>query len=101
MTVLDALKRDVAATVGADHGAAVDRLALHGRSFIEDDQRLLLWLIDEVQQYFHDTFVDVTWPACPRHPNHPLWFKEGWWWCERDGAAVARLGDLVTTAKAR
>ena len=35
------------------------------------------WYVDQVvgdvQQYFHDTFVDTTWPACPRHPlRHPL-----------------------------
>ena len=52
-------------------------------------------LVEDVQQDFHDLFVDVTWPACPRHPNHPLWYRDGAWWCETDGVAVARLGELA------
>ena len=50
--------------------------------------------VEDVQQYFQDTLVDTTWPACPRHPNHPLNYEEGSWRCPRDGAAVARLGEL-------
>jgi hypothetical protein len=23
-----------------------------------------------------------------------LWFRDGWWWCERDGHRVAPLGQL-------
>jgi hypothetical protein len=34
-------------------------------------------LVQDVQQALHDEFVDITWPACPHHPNHPLWFKDG------------------------
>lgn len=32
---------------------------------------------------------------CPRHPNHPLWFRDGAWYCERDREALAELGGLV------
>jgi hypothetical protein len=52
-------------------------------------------LVNDVQQYFHDTFVDTTWPACPRHPRHPLWYRAGSWWCVEDGVAIAPLGDLA------
>lgn len=38
-------------------------------------------------------FVDTVWPKCPRH-RHPLWFRDGSWWCERDDLCVARLGEL-------
>jgi hypothetical protein len=88
----DALKSDVTATLGAGREADVDNFAEHGRGFIDDDARFTEWLVDEVQQYFHDTFIDTTWPACPRHPNHPLWFREDWWWC--GGERVAKLGEL-------
>jgi hypothetical protein len=47
-----------------------------------------------VQQCVHDTFVDTSWPACPEHSNHPLWYVEGWWSCKRSGARVAPLGGL-------
>jgi hypothetical protein len=33
-------------------------------------------VVDDVQQYFHDAFVDTTWHGCPHHPNHPLWFSQ-------------------------
>jgi hypothetical protein len=45
------------------------------------------------QQDIHDGFIDTAWPKCPRHP-HPLWFRDGSWWCERDQLCVARLGEL-------
>src|SRR6266516_693806 len=52
------------------------------------------YCIEEVQEDFQDTFVDTTWPACPRHPNHPLNYAEGAWCCPRDGTPAARLGEL-------
>src|SRR6266487_453697 len=52
------------------------------------------YCIEEVQEYFQDTFVDTTWPACPRHPNHPLHFEGGYWHCPSDGAVIAPLGKL-------
>lgn len=30
-------------------------------------------VLEETQQWLHDTFVDTTWPRCPEHGNHPLW----------------------------
>jgi len=52
---------------------------------------------DNFQQDVHDTHWDTTWPACPRHPNHPLWYDLGRdaWCCPRDGAAIAPLGGLA------
>lgn len=88
-----ALKRDVAATLGARHVPAVDEI-LSKRWTSARGSAYTQWLVDEVQQFFHDTFVDTAWPACPRHPNHPLWLNDGWWMCERDTMPVARLGEL-------
>jgi hypothetical protein len=55
-------------------------------------------LIDHFQQDVHDEQWDTTWPACPRHPNHPLWYDERCeaWCCGKDGVALAQLGDLAS-----
>src|ERR1044072_1109505 len=96
--VVVALKADVTATLGAAHDSAVDDCVDRGLTFIDDDSRFMQWLVDEVQQYFHDTFVDTTWPACPRHPNHPMWFRDGAWWCGEE--RVTTLGALSGTSAA-
>jgi hypothetical protein len=86
------LERDVARTLGPryltivhDAAANVEALGLVARCEK---------LVEDVQQYFHDTFVDTTWPACPRHPAHPLEYRDGAWWCQRDAVPVAAVGDL-------
>ena len=53
--------------------------------------------VEALQQRLHDTFVDTSWPPCPRHPNHPLWLVGGEgggsvWCCPRDEAEIAPLG---------
>lgn len=91
------LKRDIAATLGPSHQAIVDRhvkLVLSYADWPEDV--IAAKIINDVQQEIHDTFVDTTWPHCPAHPHHPLWFEEGAWRCSERGAAVAALGDLDT-----
>jgi hypothetical protein len=40
-------------------------------------------------------FIDTSWPTCPRHRRHPLWFRDGAWWCETDDVAIAKLGELA------
>lgn len=55
--------------------------------------------VEDLQQYLHDTFVDTSWPPCPRHPNHPLWLEESEdgaivWQCAQDQVVVAPLGKL-------
>ena len=94
--VVRLLARDVAATLGAAHARAVEDLAANVlRLEIEHRGDKC---VEDVQQYFQDTFVDTTWPACPRHPNHPLDYARGAWHCPRDGATVARLGQLPPRA---
>jgi hypothetical protein len=41
--------------------------------------------------------VDTSWPHCPEHPHHPLWYSKGSWTCERSGRRVAPLGSLGDT----
>jgi hypothetical protein len=91
--VLPLLQRDVATTLGPTHdhlikGIAADVRELHLPGEAEK-------VVNDVQEYFHDTFVDTTWPACPRHANHPLWYRDGSWWCVEDGVPVVRLGELT------
>jgi hypothetical protein len=96
------LAQDVAATLGQDHVSIVTELAAQIHGWIGDDpDRFESTLVEEVQQDFHDTFVDTSWPACPRHPNHPMWYEHGYWCCTRDQVAIAKLGELRPVVEAR
>lgn len=90
-----ALKRDVAVTLGERHARIVER---HARRLLPlvggGADALTTKLTEDVQQELHDTFVDTTWPYCPEHPNHPLWFDEGAWRCRGGGTFAAPLGEL-------
>ena len=97
---MQALLRDAIATLGVgyrtDLGSRLARdaqllLDIHSASAIEDFTQKL---VDDFQQLVHDHFIDVSWPRCPLHPNHPLWLRDGVWRCTRDDVAVARLGEL-------
>ena len=52
--------------------------------------------VEDIQQAYMDTFVDTSWPVCPRHRTHPLWFHDGSWHCDRDRVALAALGELAS-----
>ena len=93
--VLQLLRQDVAATVGHEHDPIVAELAANVLTFRQPSDAAEK-VVEDVQQYFHDTFVDTTWPACPRHSHHPLWFRDNSWWCEHDGVAIVPLGKLST-----
>jgi aminoglycoside phosphotransferase (APT) family kinase protein len=89
------LGRDVSATIGAGFeeviaDTAAERRALRG----SEDARYEEGVVNDLQQFIHDTRADTAWPRCPHHPNHPLWFSDGWWRCEQRGDPIARLGDL-------
>ena len=86
------LRRDVASTLGPEHEPIIDALAAVVLELDISDRGEKI--VGDVQQYFQDNFLDVTWPACPRHPNHPLEFRADDWYCPRDGLPVARLGEL-------
>jgi hypothetical protein len=95
--VVPLLERDLAHTLGDSHVVLVREAAHFNRGLDRED--LGEKLVGDVQQIVHDTFRDSTWPACPKHPNHPLWYKDGAWWCEESNVEIARLGEL--TAKPR
>lgn len=85
---------DVSATIGNGHDESIREIAAQVRTFRDDPADYRQTVVDDVQQYFHDVFIDTTWPRCPLHPNHPLWLHAGHWICEKDRVVVARLGEL-------
>ncbi len=91
--VVRLLVHDLHSTVGAGHDYLALNNAVRLRQFIDDAAIYIQRVVDDTQQDMHDEFVDTVWPKCPRHP-HPLWFRDGSWWCERDALCVARLGEL-------
>jgi hypothetical protein len=94
--VLPLLQHDVAATLGHAHDKLIADIAADVRELHVAGEAEKV--VNDVQQYFHDTSVDPTWPTCPRHGKHPLWYRDGSWWCVEDGVAVARLGQLTRSA---
>jgi len=75
--VVSLLRADVQATIGSGHDEAIIETAARRRLYADVPAQYVCDVVDDVQQYFHDAFVDTTWPACPFHPNHPLWFSDG------------------------
>jgi hypothetical protein len=92
--VIALIRADVEATIGVGHDEPIVEAAARRRLHVADPVGYVDDVVDDVQQFFHDTFVDTTWPACPHHPNHPLWISDGWWRCERIEEPIARLGAL-------
>jgi hypothetical protein len=95
------LRRDVEATLGA-HAAHVDAEIDECAAEIEDLEGFegadaAQKLVDDVQQYVHDTFISTAWPPCLAHAQHPLEYSDGWWRCPRDGTPAAELGALPLT----
>lgn len=56
-------------------------------------------VVEETQQWLHDTFIDTTWPRCPEHGNHPLWLNDdesAGWACAATNTTVCPVGQLGT-----
>lgn len=87
------LEQDLVATVGERFvsiaAAEAARVRLFAETLTEFEQRV----VDDVQQRMHDEFIDTSWPPCPRHPRHPLWYAAGFWHCPH-GGIIAALGEL-------
>jgi hypothetical protein len=117
---VEQIAHDLTATLGWDHARAQAGAcdALDNRmQFLLDDlageqldpatqevlEDLVVEAVEDLQQRLHDTFVDTTWPACPRHRRHPLWLGEDdrggtAWCCPRDDAAIAPAGGTAGAA---
>ena len=95
--VVRLLSQDLKATIGPGHeGLAVEN-ASRLREFVDEPVHYMERVVDDTQQDVHDFFIDTTWPRCPRHQRHPLWFRENGWWCEEDRVRIANLGELASS----
>lgn len=93
------LERDVVSTVGEKYRALVAQNAASARPFNEG-AAFLERVAEQVQQDLMDWHVHTTWPPCPRQPNHPLWFSDGAWRCERDHVQIP-LGQIAARRSPR
>ena len=102
------LLQDSVPTLGERARAEVLRLAANykalaqewiddGVSVAEAQRSVDQYFVDALQQTAHDLFWDTTWPACPLHQRHPLWYEadSDAWWCRQDQVPVAPLGALA------
>ena len=90
------LEADVVATLGEQHRHVV-RNAIKYLDYRGDLAGYEDKVVENVQEEVQETFIDTTWPACPRHGRHPLWYHDdGSWWCEQDRVALCKLGELGT-----
>ena len=94
LDALDRLRRDLRTTGHGDRVDFVGERAADVATFENKPVRFVEKVIEDVQQRLQDEFIDTTWPACPRHPNHPLTFVDGGWRCPQDGVTLAPLGEL-------
>jgi hypothetical protein len=92
--IVNLLCRDLEHTVGAGHERVVEEAAARIRLFSDDAADFEQRVVDEVQQELHDSFVDTSWPRCPAHPHHPLWYSAPCWVCDKTGSVFAQLGTL-------
>ena len=65
--VVSLLCADVEATIGPGHNDPIVEAAARRRLYVGDPAGYVDAVVDDVQQYFHDAFVDTTWPTCPHH----------------------------------
>lgn len=92
------ITHDVEATLGTRHKDDIREQASLRRTIdAAGPDEYCVSVAEEVQQVFHDCYIDITWPRCPFHDRHPLWMHDGCWTCEELGARVAKLGELRAT----
>ena len=92
--VLEPIIRDVA-TTGPGAREYVVRVADNAWNYYAHDPDYFIeYVVEQVQQDMHDSFADISWPACPRHPHHPMWYSDGHWRCATDKVPIVALGEL-------
>lgn len=95
------ISQDLVRTIGSGYEPIVNEAAARIRLFTDDLDDFEQRVVDDVQQSIHDDFIDTSWPKCPEHPYHPMWYADGWWSCERTGKRIARLGKLFDAPEER
>ena len=106
--VVQVLLDDALPTLGERARAEVLQLAnnyeqlarewIEGGQSVEEAQRSFeAAVVDGLQETAHDLYWDTTWPVCPRHAHHPLWYDSARqvWHCEQDPTVIAPLGRLA------
>jgi len=62
-----------------------------------------LEVAEDAQERVIENCPAHNWPACPRHPKHPLWlagqYPERSWTCTATGERIANLGRLGRAAQ--
>ena len=83
--------------LAANYGDLAEVWMDNGQSLEEAQRSLECAVVDGLQEAAHDLFWDTTWPACPRHVRHPLWYDDARqaWCCQQDPTIVAPLGRLA------
>lgn len=99
--VVKLIAEDFARTIGSSYDPIADEAAARIRLFTGDPDDFEQRVVDDVQQYIHDSLIDTSWPRCPEHPHHPIWYSDGWWSCETTGKRIARLGKLFAENEGR
>lgn len=63
-----------------------------------------LEVAEDAQVRVIEGYPGHNWPACPRHPNHPLWlvgqYPNRAWTCTELDERIANLGDLGSSEAA-
>jgi hypothetical protein len=88
---LRGLKRDVERTSGFAWNTVAPPAPADAAS--ADPSGTLTAQVTAAQRAVHAA-GETAWPRCPHHFDHPLTYREGWWFCERDAAYIAALGRL-------
>ena len=88
------LEADVVATLGELYRPVVRDAIEH--LYCSDPSAYEERIVDSVQEEILESWIDTTWPACPRHSRHPLVYQEGGWWCQQDRVVLCKLGELAT-----
>ena len=89
------LEADVVATLGEQWRHVALGAANYGL-YCNDPSEYEERIVDNVQEEILESWIDTTWPACPRHAQHPLVYHEGGWWCQQDRVVLCKLGELAT-----
>lgn len=95
--ILESVAADLVATLGWPVEEAEVFVRRDSGAWCAGVPRLLL-VAEDVQQRLHDDRIDITWPACPDHPNHPLRLSDtlpAVWACPSSGYPVCPLGGLA------
>jgi hypothetical protein len=97
--MLELLGRDLARTKAAEHRGAAPKTIQEVRERYqprpdENMGEMTQRLVEGIQQALLDSDEEILWPPCPRHPAHPLSFRDHAWHCERNNEAFSLLGGL-------